>query len=204
MITAGGIAAGYYFSQTGEEEEAADKTVAGTTTNESQLSVNTTTDVGQLINTGEAGGLVNGATSSSNGTQLPQPSDFEQYEKYADTEGTLVTDIREGTGAVAAPGDTLLVAYEGWLTDGTRFDGSELDEDGRYQGFQFTLGAGQVIQGWEEGLVGIKVGGTRRLVVPAPYGYGEQGSGDAVPPNSMLIFDVYVGDITKAGEEPGL
>lgn len=106
----------------------------------------------------------------------------------------IVEDIVIGTGREAALGDTLSVHYVGVLTDGTRFD-SSLD---RGIPFEFTLGTGQVISGWDQGLVGIKEGGRRILVIPPRLGYGENGTG-SIPPNSVLIFEVLLVEITTEG-----
>jgi FKBP-type peptidyl-prolyl cis-trans isomerase len=95
-------------------------------------------------------------------------------------------DIKEGTGAVAKAGDTVKVHYTGWLTNGKKFD-SSLD---RGQPFQFKLGAGQVIKGWDEGVAGMKAGGKRQLRIPPELGYGSSGAGGVIPPNATLIFDV--------------
>lgn len=96
------------------------------------------------------------------------------------------TDITVGTGATAKAGDCLVVKYYGTLaSDGTKFDENYTTPNG----FAFTLGQGQVIQGWDKGLVGMKVGGERRLVIPADQAYGDQASG-SIPANSTLVFDV--------------
>lgn len=101
--------------------------------------------------------------------------------------GLQYYDITKGTGATAQPGNTVTVNYTGWLLNGTKFDSSY----DRNQPFVFVLGAGQVIPGWDEGIVGMKVGGKRRLVIPAALGYGATGAGNGlIPPNSTLIFDV--------------
>lgn len=100
--------------------------------------------------------------------------------------GLGIIDIVEGTGAAADPGDLLSVEYTGWLSDGTEF-GSSLKDGAPYE---FVLGAGEVIEGWEEGLADMKVGGERRLIVPPELGYGAAGAGSVVPPNSQLTFDV--------------
>lgn len=105
--------------------------------------------------------------------------------------GVLVSDLKVGEGAEAKPGDILSVHYVGMLTDGKVFD-SSID---RGMPIEFTLGAGQVIRGWEEGLVGIKEGGRRRLVIAPDYAYGSQGNGP-IPPNAVLIFDV---ELVKIG-----
>lgn len=94
--------------------------------------------------------------------------------------------LKEGDGAVAKAGQTVTVIYTGWLTDGTKFD-SSLDHGGT---FQFQLGAGRVIKGWDEGVAGMKVGEKRKLTIPPDLGYGAQGADGAIPPNATLVFDV--------------
>ena len=105
-------------------------------------------------------------------------------------QGLQATDSVVGTGAEATAGKTVQVHYTGWLfTDGkkgAKFD-SSLD---RGQPFAFRLGGGQVIEGWDKGVAGMKVGGKRTLVIPPEQGYGAQGAGGVIPPNATLIFDV--------------
>ena len=96
-----------------------------------------------------------------------------------------VTDETVGTGAEAVAGKSITVNYTGTLTNGTTFDSSY----SRNQPFTFTLGEGQVIKGWDEGVVGMKVGGKRKLVIPPSLGYGDQAQG-SIPPNSTLIFEI--------------
>lgn len=91
-----------------------------------------------------------------------------------------------GTGAVAQAGQTVSVHYTGWLTNGTKFDSSR----DKNVPIQFQLGRGAVIKGWDEGLAGMKVGGQRRLFIPASLGYGNQGAPPVIPPGATLIFDV--------------
>ena len=107
-------------------------------------------------------------------------------------------DTVVGTGREAEPGFNVSVHYTGWLYDekaaghkGKKFD-SSVD---RGQPFKFDLGAGQVIQGWDEGFAGMKVGGKRTLVIPSEMGYGTRGAGGAIPPNATLIFDVELLDV---------
>lgn len=104
-----------------------------------------------------------------------------------------IIDTQEGTGAVAKAKDTLLMHYAGRLEDGTPFDSSH----GRGQPFQFTLGIGQVIKGWDEGVVGMKVGGKRTLKIPSEKGYGAYGAGSVIPPHANLIFDIELVDIIQ-------
>ena len=107
--------------------------------------------------------------------------------------GLQYWDIAVGTGATAVAGKAVKVHYTGWLTDGKKFD-SSVD---RGQPFQFSLGAGQVIKGWDEGVAGMKVGGKRQLRIPPELGYGPRGAGGVIPPNATLIFDVELLDVGK-------
>jgi FKBP-type peptidyl-prolyl cis-trans isomerase FkpA len=100
--------------------------------------------------------------------------------------GLVYEDLQVGDGATAQTGNTVSVNYTGWLEDGTKFD-SSLDVG---QPFEFTLGAGQVIPGWDEGVQGMKVNGTRLLVIPPELAYGSTGAGTSIPPNATLIFEV--------------
>ena len=100
--------------------------------------------------------------------------------------GLVIEDIVVGSGAEAAAGQNATVHYTGWLTDGTKFDSSK----DRNDPFEFGLGQHQVIAGWDEGVQGMSVGGTRRLIIPAELGYGARGAGGAIPPNATLLFEV--------------
>ena len=101
-----------------------------------------------------------------------------------------VTDVNVGTGTDATNGKVVSVHYTGWLyndgVQGAKFDSSK----DRGQPFEFSLGAGQVIRGWDEGVQGMSVGGTRRLIIPAELGYGARGAGGVIPPNATLLFEV--------------
>ncbi|HPE61222.1 MAG TPA: FKBP-type peptidyl-prolyl cis-trans isomerase [Thiolinea sp.] len=105
----------------------------------------------------------------------------------------VINEVKAGDGAEAAAGNTVSVHYTGWLYDpdaadqhGTKFDSSR----DRGQPFEFPLGAGRVIQGWDKGVAGMKVGGQRTLIIPPEMGYGARGAGGVIPPNATLIFDV--------------
>lgn len=104
--------------------------------------------------------------------------------------GLQIADIEVGTGAEATAGQQVTVHYTGWLYEngaaGAKFDSSK----DRGQPFQFGLGAGQVIRGWDEGFAGMKVGGTRKLIIPPAMGYGARGAGGVIPPNATLLFEV--------------
>ncbi len=98
----------------------------------------------------------------------------------------IIEDLTVGDGAEAVKGKDITVHYTGWLTDGTKFD-SSLD---RRQPLTITLGAGQVIRGWDEGFAGMKAGGKRKLTIPPEMGYGARGAGGVIPPNATLVFEV--------------
>jgi peptidylprolyl isomerase len=102
--------------------------------------------------------------------------------------GLKYVDVKVGTGPAAKTGDQLSVNYEGKLLDGTKFDSSY----DRGEPFPLVLGVSQVIQGWTEGLAGMKAGGIRKLIIPPQLGYGLQGNGDVIPPNATLIFKVEI------------
>lgn len=104
-----------------------------------------------------------------------------------------MTDTKMGTGAEATPGQRIAVHYTGWLFDaaapehkGRKFDSSR----DRGEPFEFLLGAGHVIQGWDQGFAGMKVGGQRTLIIPPEMGYGARGAGGVIPPNATLLFEV--------------
>jgi len=100
--------------------------------------------------------------------------------------GLKYKDIVEGTGAMPQRGQRVTVHYTGMLEDGTKFDSSR----DRNRPFTFTIGVGQVIKGWDEGVASMRVGGQRQLIIPPDLGYGARGAGGVIPPNATLIFDV--------------
>ena len=122
-------------------------------------------------------------------------SDFPEGEPMADTGVTQLqkTDTKIGDGAEARPGRVVRVHYTGWLYDTSRPDkrGQKFDSSkDSQQPFDFTLGAKEVIPGWDEGVAGMKVGGTRTLTIPPAMGYGARGAGGVIPPNATLVFEV--------------
>ena len=118
--------------------------------------------------------------------QSQAPSGGGGGDEVTTTSGLKYQDTKVGTGTEAKAGQTAVVHYTGWLTNGTKFDSSK----DRGQPFTFPLGGGRVIKGWDEGVQGMKVGGTRKLTIPANLGYGAQGAGGVIPPNATLVFEV--------------
>ena len=100
--------------------------------------------------------------------------------------GLVIEDLVIGDGDEAIAGHQVTVHYTGWLTDGQKFDSSKNRDDP----FIFPLGGGRVIRGWDEGVQGMKIGGTRKLTIPPALGYGARGAGGVIPPNATLVFEV--------------
>ncbi|WP_447980672.1 FKBP-type peptidyl-prolyl cis-trans isomerase [Candidatus Nitrospira bockiana] len=105
--------------------------------------------------------------------------------------GLQYADIQPGTGREADLGDTATVHYTGWLADGTKFD-SSVD---RNKPFSFRVGAGQVIKGWDEGVLGMKIGGKRKLIIPPELAYGSRGAGGVIPSDATLTFEIELLDL---------
>lgn len=125
--------------------------------------------------------------------EAPRPTPAPQQKMATDSAEPVkfkTEDLVVGTGREAKSGDTVVMHYTGWLTDGTKFD-SSVD---RGQPFTTRIGVGQVIEGWDMGVPGMKIGGKRKLTIPAQFGYGASGTGP-IPGNATLIFDVELLDI---------
>ena len=124
------------------------------------------------------------------------PTEVSEGDLTTTDSGLQYAELAAGDGEVAEAGDTVSVHYTGWLEDGTQFDSSL----SRGLPFEFTLGAGQVIPGWDEGVAGMAIGESRQLIIPAELGYGEAGSGGVIPPNATLIFEVELLDVLTADQ----
>ncbi|MFT5367050.1 MAG: FKBP-type peptidyl-prolyl cis-trans isomerase [Candidatus Latescibacterota bacterium] len=129
--------------------------------------------------------LITSCGSSVNSPIQDAPQQIASTQYNTTTRGVLYNDITVGTGNITQPGRLLTVHYTGWFESGVKFD-SSVD---RNDPFKFTLGAGNVIQGWDEGVNGMRVGGHRQLIIPPPLAYGESGRG-SIPPNATLIFEI--------------
>ena len=149
-------------------------------------------------------------TITSASTNLTQPADqnaqvaqnqpttsMDTSKTQKQSDGLAITVLKDGQGVVAKANDKVTVNYTGSLTNGTVFDSNVDPKFGHVQPFTFTLGVGQVIRGWDEGVLGMKVGEKRHLVIPAELGYGARGAGASIPPNATLQFDVEVTGINQ-------
>jgi FKBP-type peptidyl-prolyl cis-trans isomerase FkpA len=116
----------------------------------------------------------------------PGTSDAATSQEVTTPSGLKYQDVKEGAGDVATAGKNVSVHYTGWLINGTKFDSSK----DRGQPFEFPLGGGRVIRGWDEGVQGMKVGGVRKLTIPPELGYGARGAGGVIPPNATLVYEV--------------
>jgi FKBP-type peptidyl-prolyl cis-trans isomerase len=183
FIIAGTLTIGYFFLQDNKDQE--NKYVP------SNLSESYSANTSKNTQTAPSGLKVQGVTEGKpqQQNQLPTPESFEVYEEFANSESIRYIDIVPSTGKEATPGDSVTMIYQGWLTNGQLFDQSRVNEQNQIEPYVFQLGGGQVIQGWEQGIVGMKEGGKRRLIIPSSLGYGSTGQGP-IPANAMLIFDV--------------
>ena len=117
---------------------------------------------------------------------FPLSTSFAEKAAHETASGLKYVDLLEGEGRQPKKGKTVVVHYTGWLEDGKKFD-SSVD---RGEPFSFRIGMGQVIRGWDEGVMSMRVGGKRRLTIPPKLGYGARGAGGVIPPNATLIFEV--------------
>lgn len=127
----------------------------------------------------------------------PDMADEEKTTMQNENSGVKITVITEGSGEAAVAGDTVSMNYTGTLTDGTAFDSNVDPKFNHVQPFSFVLGSGQVIPGWDTGIVGMKVGEKRILEIAPEMAYGANGVGGVIPPNATLIFEVELVSITK-------
>ena len=122
--------------------------------------------------------------------KLNKPTPTQENKMTTTASGLQYTDTVEGSGASPVTGKTCVMHYTGWLWDG-KAKGAKFDSSvDRGQPFEFTIGVGQVIKGWDEGVMTMKVGGKRTLIIPSALGYGSRGAGGVIPPNATLCFDV--------------
>lgn len=140
------------------------------------------TDLGQLGSNNQIG--LGGSSTSGSSANTPSPDQFKDYDKYKDNQGALFGEISVGSGTELTAQKKATIYYRGWLTDGTLFD-----QNINSQPLQFTLGAGQVVRGMEEGVYGMKAGGKRLVIIPPAVGYGATGQGP-VPANAVMVFEV--------------
>jgi FKBP-type peptidyl-prolyl cis-trans isomerase len=165
----------------GSKQEA----IAAVTT-QPQTQIAVTTEVTESVN--QSNPLVADATVPETPATIAGNNMTEKNteETISTPSGLKYVDLKVGDGAEPKTGQTVVVHYTGTLEDGTKFDSSR----DRSSPFQFKLGVGQVIKGWDEGVASMKVGGRRKLIIPADLGYGSRGAGGVIPPNATLIFDV--------------
>jgi FKBP-type peptidyl-prolyl cis-trans isomerase len=163
-------------------------------------SVNSTDIVGDLLHRFLALVLLAGPLACGGAADRDKNAESAGFSAALEVDTTALTktpsglryqDVKQGDGTEATADRTVSVHYTGWLPNGEKFDSSR----DRNEPFSFTLGAGQVIAGWDEGVAGMKVGGRRKLVIPADLGYGTAGAPPAIPPGATLVFDVELLDV---------
>jgi len=129
-------------------------------------------------------GNAQNSTSTNSGSQEPSPSDFAQYNKYSTSQNALFGDVTLGSGQTAVAGSQVTINYKGWLTSGQLFDQNDTSSP-----LVFTIGKHEVVTGMEEGVLGMKTGGKRLVIIPPAVGYGATAHG-SIPANSVLVFEV--------------
>lgn len=152
---------------------------------------------GEQSGSDSSGGAGSSSSSSAASTDTSAPTKVEEASFKTTPSGLKYAVIKEGSGAAAKDGDGVQVHYTGWLKDGGKKFDSSVDSG---KPFEFPLGAGQVIPGWDEGVKGMKVGEKRQLVIPAKLGYGDAGAGADIPGGATLVFDVELLGVGGGGE----
>jgi len=169
------------------------KSTTNAPSGESLLEVGDNTGIGGGINAeGQSQKIPandSNSSSSSSSASKAKPTDFAEYEKYKDAKSALFGEIQYGTGAEAVAGKQVAISYKGSLTNNKVFDQSKTDASGKIEPLAFVLGQHKVIPGMEQGVLGMKVGGKRLIIIPPAAGYGATGK-DPIPPNSVLVFEV--------------
>ena len=156
-----------------------------TSTSESGTSSSATATRGTPAETAPAPSGISAAATPA-GFDMSTDKSMEVAVEGARTVQLQYKDLKVGDGSIAQNGKVAMVHYTGWLTDGIKFD-SSLD---RGQPLQFRIGEGAMVQGWEKGILGMRVGGKRRLVIPSDLGYGDAGRGSVIPPKATLVFEM--------------
>ena len=145
-----------------------------------------TSNAGQTTSTPSIAATEASVTVASTPSSTPKKTTTGANKVVTTSSGLKYTELKVGSGAIPKTGQIVSVHYTGTLEDGTKFDSSR----DRGVPFEFPLGTGQVIKGWDEGISTMKVGGRRKLIIPPELGYGARGAGNVIPPNATLIFDV--------------
>jgi len=161
---------------------------------EAQNQTNNLNQTSQNISTNNTKPEANNKPTMSDTTATTPKEEVKSLPAVTTASGLIIEDTAVGTGTEVKSGDIVKIHYTGKLTDGTVFDSSVP----RNQPFETPIGKGLVIQGWDEGVVGMKVGGKRKLTIPPDLGYGARGAGAAIPPNSTLIFELELLDVKPA------
>lgn len=189
VVAFSGVTAVFYYTVFNKDKSSQKNTQPAAASVTSQPDQNSTNGLSENTpDQSSAAKLIGGDQTQPQTDQL-DPSTFSKYEQYKSNTSALYADIQTGTGTELTENKAAAVIYTGWLTNGTVFDQSRPDSSGKLQPFVFTLGAHQVIAGWEQAMAGMKVGGIRLLIIPPAVGYGATATG-SIPANSVLVFKV--------------
>lgn len=159
-------------------------------TDPNALVVKEPTDISASLGSGQRQSA-SGGNSSGSSQNIPGPETFGTFEQYKDSQNVMYQDLQVGTGAEVTVDSQVAVLYKGYLTSGVLFDQSRAGSDGKLQPFIFSPGAGQVIAGFAQGVMGTKAGSVRRVIIPPTLGYGAEAQ-NGIPANSVLVFDIQV------------